>query len=197
MKLHLLSLGLSFVVSVACPALAVQPAPIGANDKVSWSRVVENPFDGKIVYDRNYTNDFVFVSSWSKSGIRATYTQLNAVLVGYEYDYYPGYGRSGYGFGRYGFGRYRWRDFDFFPSPTPIYRVQATESVPESIQLAINGTVYTYQSGPVSAELAAALASAPLQNMVIRLVWPDGTTKDMTIGKGTVEAWRSVFQPSR
>lgn len=191
MKLQLLGLGLSFVVSVASPALAVQPAPVGANDNVTWSKVMENPFDGKIVYDRNYNPDFVFVSSWSKNGIRATYTELKTVLVGYDYDAYPRYSRRGLGFGRY-----RWRDFDLFPQVAPIYRVYATESVPESIQLAINGTIYTYQSGAVSAELAAALANAPPQNMVIRLVWRDGTTKDMTIGKGTVEAWRSIFPPS-
>ena len=47
MKLPLLGAGLSFIFGVAAPALAVQPASISANDNVAWSKVVDNPFDGK------------------------------------------------------------------------------------------------------------------------------------------------------
>jgi hypothetical protein len=29
--------------------------------------------------------------------------------------------------------------------------------------------------------------------MIIRLVWRDGSTKEMEIGKGTVESWKTIF----
>ncbi len=173
MKPHLLGLGLSFILSTASPTLAVQPASISANDNVAWSKVVENPFDGKVVYDRNYQGDYVLVSSWAKSGIRATYTQVNSVLLGYQH--YP----------RHGFG--------VFPYEEPIYQKSFSDSVPDSINLAINGKVYTYTNGAVSPELATALIGAPSEKVKVRLVWKDGRTKDTEIGKGTVQAWKSVF----
>lgn len=175
-KLQLLGAGLSFVLGIAAPALAVQPASISANTNVAWSKVVENPFDGKIVYDRNYKDDYVFVSSWSKSGIRVTYTQASSVLIGYEYHYE--------------FGRRRYWGV---PYTTPIYQESYTDSIPDSISLAINGKVYTYENGPVSPELAQALTSAPLENIKIRLIWKDGRIKDTEIGKGTVQAWKQIF----
>lgn len=190
MKWQLLGLGLSFTVSTAYPALAVAPAAVEANDNVAWSKVVENPFDGRIVYDRNYHSGFVFVSSWSRSGIGVTYNRIGSRLIGYD----AGFGYSGFGFGRHrrglGFG------FGLFSDADPVYRYYLTESVPDSISLAIAGKVYTYTSGPVSPELANALASAPPGNIAIRLVWDDGKTKDTEIGKDTVKAWRTVFQPS-
>ncbi len=172
-----LGLGLSFIVSAASPALALQPASISANANVAWSRVVDNPFDGKVVYDRNYKNDYVLVSSWSKSGIRATYTQIGTTLIGYA--------RPLYGF-RLG----------FFPDREPIYQTSLIEAVPSSMTIAINGKLYTYENGPVSPELAAALAGATPGNVKIRLVWRDGVTKDTEIGRSTVEAWKAIFQPS-
>lgn len=175
MKLQMLGAGLSVVLGFASPALAVQPAPISANANVNWSKVVNNPFDGKVVYDRNYNSDYIFVSSWSKDGIRATYTQQDTELVGYDYHY--------------GFGRRFWA----LPYAEPVYQAFYTNSVPDSISLAINGKVYTYQNGPVSPELAQALASAPLENIKVRLSWKDGTTKDTEIGKDTVQAWKTIF----
>ncbi len=175
MKPRLLGLGLSFMISMVSPALAVQPASVGVNDRVAWSKVVDNPFDGKVVYDRNYQGDSIFVSSWAKSGIRATYIQVNSVLVGYQPYYRRGL---------------------FFPAEEPIYQQSLVDSVPDSINLAINGKVYTYTDGAVSPELSAALVSAPAQNVKVRLVWKDGRTKDTEIGKGTVEAWKTIFQRS-
>ncbi len=198
MKWQLLGLGLSFTVSMASPVLAVAPAPVDANDNVAWSKVVENPFDGKIVYDRNYKSGFVFVSSWAKSGIGVTYNRIGSRLIGYD----AGFGHSGFGlsgFGLSGFEHYR-RGFGLglglFSDADPVYRYYIIENVPDSISLAIAGKIYTYTSGPVSPELATALASAPPGNIAIRLLWNDGRTKDTEIGKETVKAWKTIFQPS-
>ncbi|MGI0486771.1 hypothetical protein ACN4EK_15125 [Pantanalinema rosaneae CENA516] len=192
MRQHLLVLGFSLLfIGSASPTLALQPASVRANDDVAWSTVVNNPFDGPIVYDRNYKNDFVFVSSWSRQGIGVTYTRVNSVLVGYDYS--PG---LGYGFGFDYFPRYRRGGLGLgllFGQRTPVYRRYITDNVPDSISLAINGKVYTYEEGPVSPELAAALANAPPQNVMVRLRWKDGTIRDTEIGKDTVRAWKTIF----
>jgi hypothetical protein len=110
--LFTLALSLGLFSSPIFAASAVQPAPISSGDKVEWSKVVENPFDGKIVYDKNFNDEFVFVSSWSTNGIRATYTQLKSELVGYETvwhtrTYHDRKGR---------------RVFERYPHQEPIYR---------------------------------------------------------------------------
>ncbi len=188
MKLQLLGLGLGFALSSVSPALALQPASVRANDNVAWSKVVENPFDGKVVYDRNYQGGSVVISSWAKSGIRATYIQKDSVPVAEP----PSFG-FGLGFGG-GFGRGFGRGFGLFANTAaPVYRQSLVGSVPDSLNIAINGKVYTYTDGAVSPELSAALGSAPSQNVKVRLVWKDGRTKDTEIGKGTVNAWKTVF----
>lgn len=199
MKLPLLLLGFSYLISSISPAFAVTPASVNANDNIAWSKVVENPFDGKIIYDRNYKSDFVLVTSWSKNGIGATYTQVRAAVI--NYGYRSSYHRRGFRFGGFGgfggFGRSgRFGGFGEFFNDEPVYQRFTTENVPDSINLAINGKVYTYQNGPVSPEIAAALANAPPENVKIRLIWQDGRTKDTEIGKDTVRAWRTVFSPS-
>lgn len=188
MKPYLLLLGLGCLASSVSPALAVPPASVSANDNVAWSKVVENPFDGKIIYDRNYKADFVLVSSWSKKGIGVTYTQVRAAIVGGGYS--PRYHRRGFGL----FGGFR--GFGAFFHDEPVYQRFLSENVPDSVSLSINGKVYTYQQGTVSPELAAALASAPPEKVKIRLVWQDGRTKDTEIGKDTVRAWKTVFGQS-
>lgn len=190
MRQQLLVLGCSvFLIGFASPAFALQPASVRANDDVAWSKVVENPFDGQIVYDRNYKDDFVFVSSWSRQRIGVTYTQVNSVLLGYDYGSSVGYSD---------FSKYRRRGLGLglgflFGQRSPIYRRDVTDNVPDSISLAINGNVYTYEDGPVSPELAAALASAPPQNIKVRLKWKDGTVRDTEIGRDTVRAWKTIF----
>ena len=127
-------------------------------------------------------------SSWSKNGIRVTYSQVRAAIIG---DGAPRYHRRGFGLfdGFGGFG-------GFFHDEPPVYQRFLSENVPDSPSLAINGKIYTYQQGPVSPELASALASAAPGNVKIRLLWQDGKTKDTEIGKETVRAWKAVFNPS-
>ncbi|UBF24751.1 hypothetical protein K9N68_24225 [Kovacikia minuta CCNUW1] len=187
MKTQLLNwgLGLSFILSTAPVAFAVEPAPIGENDKVQWSKVVENPFDGKIVYDKNFNDNLVFVSSWSKGGIRATYNRIESRLVGYRTVWHT---RTVHRKHR----KYEER----YPEREPIYQKYRVEQPIKSLQFAINGQIHTYDEGPVSPELATALASAPAGNMLIRIVWRKGGTQDMEIGKGTVQSWKTIFSPS-
>lgn len=188
MRQQLITLGLCLgvVLGSVSRAAAVQPAPIDANSDVAWSRVTENPFDGKIVYDRNYKSDFVFVSSWSKGGIRATYSLLRAELIGYQTTWWN---RPFY----WGYGRYN-RVLEPFAYDEPVYRSYLIGGAPDVIKFALNGQIYTYENGPVSPELAMALAGAPAKNLTIRLEWNDGTTKDVEIGKGTVNAWKEIFR---
>lgn len=184
--LLILGLELGLLGGMVMPAVAVQPVSITASDRVEWSKVITNPFDGQIVYDRHTKGDFVLVTSWARSGIRATYTQLRTELAGYQTIWRPApfYSRHR-----------RWWLGGGYTEEQPIYVRYGVDSVPTSIQFAINGQTFTYQEGPVTPELAAALATAPDRNMLIRLVWQDGPTRDVEIGRGTVAAWKTIFKP--
>lgn len=190
-----LGLCLGLVAGSTPPAWAVLPVTVSPNSNTEWSKVVQDPFDGPIVYDRNYDTggSFAFVSSWSKQGIRATYTDCRTDLIGYAPVWRRPWGLSlGFGgFGRRFGGRY-WGGFSF-PAEEPIYRRSCENQSPKAIRFAINSQQYTYENGVVSPELAAALTNAPLANQTIRLVWDNGATTDIAIGKGTVEAWKTVF----
>lgn len=183
-----LGLCLGLLAGFTAPGLAVLPVTLSPNSNMEWSKVMQDPFDGPIVYDRNYDTggSFAFVSSWSKQGIRATYTDCRTDVIGYA----PGWRRP-WGLG-IGFGHH-WGWGGWFPYEEPLYRRLCEEHSPQTIRFAINGQQYTYDNGVVSPELAAALRSAPPQNLTIRLVWESGATTDVAIGKGTVEAWKTVF----
>jgi hypothetical protein len=189
MKQHLwrIGLGLGLAISTTSPAIAVDPAPVTQASKVAWSQVVSDRFDGNLVYDKNFDGGgkFVFVSSWSPQGIRATYTEYRSEVVDYKTVLRSKWVTEN---GKRREVQYRDRE--------PIYRKYQTERSPKAIKFAINNQIYTYEQGTVPAELAAALASAPLENMTIRLVWENGATTDTEIGKGTVAAWKTVFKPS-
>lgn len=188
MKKQLLALGvcIGFALSWGSLARAVQPAPIEGNANVQWSKVISDPFDGIVVYDKNFSpsdHGFVFVTSWSKGAIRATYTWYESDIIGYKTIW-----------------RSRWiqrkgkRIEERYSEQEPIYRYTRFDDTPKTILFAVNGQRYTYEEGAIAPELATALASAPSGNMRIRLVWENGKTKDIEIGKGTVEAWKTVFR---
>ncbi len=189
MRQHIwtIGLGLGLAISTAMDAIAVAPAPVSPNSKVAWSQVINDRFDGTLVYDKNFDGGgtFVFVSSWSPQGIRATFTEYRSEVVDYKTVWRSKWVTEN---GKRREVKYRDRE--------PIYRKYQTERSPQAIKFAINNQVYTYEQGAVSAELAAALANAPSENMTIRLVWADGATTDTEIGKGTVAAWKTVFKPS-
>ena len=186
-KLLSLGLGLGVALSTMSTALAVQPAPVQRDSKVAWSRIINDPFDGMVVYDKNFDpkeHGFTFVSSWSKDGIRATYTEFEAILQGY---------------------RTVWKtrrierkkgkvEYEHYPEQEPIYRYNRIDRTPKAMLFAVGGKVYRYESGPVGPELAAALTSAPAENMRIRLIWDTDETMDTVIGKDTVAAWKTIFK---
>lgn len=179
-----LATGLTLGVATVAPA--VSPVVTSHTMDVEWSKVMDDPFDGAVVFDKNFDpgGSFEFISRWSANGIQATYRRFNTELVGYQTFW-----RS-HRF-RYASGKYR--TFSF-PDREPVYRRFGVEKTPAAIKFALNGQVYTYEQGTVSPELATALANAPDQNMTIRLVWEDGGATDVAIGRGTVAAWKKIFR---
>jgi hypothetical protein len=164
-------------------ALAVSPAPVDQHAQVAWSSVQENPFDGKLVYDKHFDDGFAFVTVWAKRWIRATYTSYWKEIVGYRRVWKI---------------RYTWRDGKRYEEEywdhEPIYESRSRRKSPKALMFAINGQIYTYEKGEVPDDLANALANAPEGNMTIRVVWHDETTWDVPIGAGTVSAWREIFR---
>ncbi|MBW4541780.1 MAG: hypothetical protein KME43_21930 [Myxacorys chilensis ATA2-1-KO14] len=201
MKKPLLSLGLGLVSSfVTSTAFAVQSAPITENSKVKWSQVIEDPFDGTVVYDKHFAGDFTFVSSWSKQGIRTTYTQKKSILSGYETAWVdrwvPDYDCKRKKERKDDDCKHKQR-LESYPTQKPVYEAFYIDHIPRKILFAIAGKIYTYESGSVVPELASALSTAPNENMRIRLEWQNGRTTDMPIGQGTVRAWRTIFSSQK
>lgn len=172
-------------LSPQSPVFAVAPAPIDQDARVVWSEVVEDPFDGPIVYDKDFnpSNRSAYVSSWSEQAIRMTYTWYEQRIVGYQTVWRT---RDVYVNGE--------KRQETYPEQEPIYESYEHSRSPQKILFSIDGEIYTYEEGPVSRELAAALIKAPLADLTIRLVWPNGGTDDITIGRGTVRAWRKIYQ---
>lgn len=183
MRSVLLGLSLVLTASFWSPVLAVQPVSQPGYD-FEWSGVTEDPFEGMIVFDRHFDDwdGFEFVTSWSRQAIRATYTWTTQKLVGYRTVWKT---RQVYRDGRY--------QSETYSEQEPIYNTHTYERHPQAIMFSLNGVIYTYTEGQVPLDLAAALASAPEGKQLIRLVWEDGTTTDMPIGRKTVAAWKIIF----
>jgi hypothetical protein len=183
MKGAIALLGLSLCgMLVGKPASAVQLAPVNQDADVAWSKTIQNAFDGTIVYDKHFTDDFAFVTSWTKGGIHATHTTYSTELRGYR-TVWQEQGKW-YG-GQYVIERY--------PTQQPVYERVGFDRPVKTLMFAIGGQVYTYEDGTVDPNLAAALANAPTGSMNIRAVFRNGETQDLPIGSGTVEAWRTIF----
>ncbi len=185
MRQQYLALGISFglLFTITPYAFAVTPTSVNQDSNVPWSNVVENPFDGKLVYDKHFTDDFAFVTSWSRQGIKATYTTYWSQVVGYSSIRKT---RRIWQGDHYIDDRYFDRD--------PIREKRSRSQSPKALLFAINGEIYTYTNGEVDPKLAEVLANAPAGNMTIRAVWRDDSTTDLPIGAGTVEAWKTVFK---
>lgn len=77
------SLGLLWAtpILITPSAMAVNPVSINQDADVPWSSAIENPFDGKLVYDKHFSDNFAFVTSWSRQDIKATYTEYWSEVV--------------------------------------------------------------------------------------------------------------------
>lgn len=190
MNTHLygLLLAAGITLSASTTAEAVAPVVTNLTTDVEWSKVMNDPFDGAVVYDKNFDpkGNFEFISRWSPQGIQATYRSFYTELVGYQTFWAAPRIRTRSG---------RYRAYAY-PEYDPVYRRFGVERTPIAIKFAINGQVYTYEQGAVSPELASALATAPDANMTIRLMWQDGGATDIAIGRGTVAAWKTIFSPT-
>ncbi|TYQ23679.1 hypothetical protein [Pseudanabaena sp. UWO310] len=183
-NLGYLVLGISSLLFTLTPsAYAVTPASVNQDAGVAWSSIVENPFDGKIVYDKHFSDDFAFVTSWSKQGINATYTEYWSEVVGYRRVWKT---RSVRRDDHYIDERYSDRE--------AITEKRSRSRSPKSLQFSYQGKIYTYNSGAVDPELSAILANFPAGNTTIRAIWNNDQTSDFPIGSGTVEAWKTIFK---
>jgi hypothetical protein len=187
MNRFLLSLGLTLGLSIVGigDAIALQPAPVRGNSKVQWSKVVETPFDGRIIYDKDFEpGKHELVTSWSASEIRATFTRYWQEIVGYRTEwktrtYYDRRGRKRH---------------EEYPDRVPIYESRSQDYEVISLLIALDGKVHEYTGGEISTELAEILSKAPRdKNVPVRAVLSDGNTVDMEIGTGTTAAWRSLY----
>lgn len=180
----ILSFALLFSFSYMAPSQAVEAfnSPAG---EIQWSKMVNDLAEGPIVYD---SNDGVF-SSWSKNAIRFTYSYSYGVPDGYTTEYYPEQILNGQD--ELGNPRYRTENRE---RQVQRYRTEISNDIPTAIQFSIDGKDFTYNSGPVSPELAKALANAPDRKLRLKMVWANGKTTKAVIGKNTVRAWKQIFQ---
>lgn len=161
----------------------VRSAVLGTNMDVPWSQPVKvvDPFEGNYlaVFDRNYfyrrflnTNARGdVVSLWSRKSVR--------LLLAYnDRDCLSRYG------------------FQFGSLSSRCLTSNGTQNVTELL-IKIGGQVFRLegQNGnfTVSDRLAEALENSPIGNVSIRLVAESGETVDSEIGKGTVEAWKTIY----
>jgi hypothetical protein len=179
---------LGVAIFTTAVAHAVPPVSMSQNAKVEWSQVIDDRFDGKLVYDKNFSpnGNFEFISRWSPQGIQATYTESWTETVGYRTVWRSKWVKEN-GKNR----EVRYRDQE------PITQRYRRDRNPKQIKFALHDQIFVYEGGAVPADLANALATAPDGNLTIRLVWNDDSTSDMAIGKGTVEAWKTVFRRDR
>jgi hypothetical protein len=193
-----ISLGMILIspISLISSALALSPVSINQDTDVPWSSAIENPFDGKLVYDKHFNDNYAFVTSWSKQGIKATYTEYWSEVVGYRQVWKNR--RVRYHDNNHRQYRDRYIE-ERYPYQEPIYDKRSRSKSPKALMFAINGQIYTYTSGEVDRQLAEILTNAPTGIMTVRAVWADDSTSDFPIGGGTVEAWKNVFkaQPQR
>lgn len=161
----------------------IQPSPVNQDSSVPWSKVIDDPFDGKIIYDKDFNDNYAIVSSWSNQSIRLTYFWQEKKL-----DYYKQVRRTKT------VTRNNRTEEEVYWESEPVYQTYWLTRNPETIMFSINGEIYHYQGGIISNDLVKALANAPDGNMKIRLVWSDQSTTDSVIGSGTVKAWKSIYQ---
>lgn len=178
----------------ALPAHAVAPVAVDRDADVAWSTVIDNPFDGKLVYDKHFTDDFAFVTSWSNREIRASYTRYWREFTGYRVVYQETQERVCLDRRYY---RRDCREYTYITRRRPKREATYTNHSEilglRTLSFSVHQKIYTYTGGPVPPELGRALANAPEGNMLVRAELANGTVIDLPIGEGTVRTWRSIF----
>ena len=171
---------------------AVEPATINEKSSVNWSSLINDEFDGLIVYDKHFVDDYSIVSSWSKQAIQITVSKELSKLTGYRRV------RSSKTSKDTKISRDRDRDRDndrCTCEEEPIYTQYTQNYQVSSFMISINSRSYKYDQGSVPLQLAQALANAPInKNVRIRILTDDGFTVNSEIGAGTVKAWRQIFR---
>jgi hypothetical protein len=187
----------------------VNSATLNPNLNVPWSQPVRvaDPFEGSFlaVFDRNdissrdrgYGGPGKIVSLWKRDSIRV-------LLVTFEGSCTASRG-LGFGLG-FGFSHryspfYHHRFSGLFPYYEPYdpvcYGVNASRNVRRLLiragdhVLELEGKNNVFA---VSNEVAAALRNVPVKNTDIRMVLGNDETIDTKIGKGTVAAWKTIYQ---
>ncbi|MGY6529481.1 MAG: hypothetical protein ACXITR_06080 [Cyanobacterium sp.] len=161
----------------------IKPSPINQDSRVPWSQVINDPFDGNIVYDKDFSSNHATVSSWTRDYIRLSYFRREQEITSYR-----NVRRT----------RKVWQKDKYveevYWDREPVYRNYWVSNSPQQILFSIHGVVYRYDGNRVSDELASALANAPEGNMRIRLIWEDESTQDVMIGGGTVGTWKQIYR---
>lgn len=161
----------------------VRSAALGTNIDVPWSKPVRivDPFEGEDVgiFDKNYfyerllnTNTRVqVISLWQPDSIRLLLAYRDRDCL------------SGHSF------------YPFLSGRNCLASNAALNVTNLSIKIGDRVFRLSGQNGrfQVSNELAAALKNSPSQNVSIRLVTESGETVDSEIGKGTVQAWKTIY----
>ncbi|NJL62097.1 MAG: hypothetical protein HC903_10010 [Methylacidiphilales bacterium] len=187
--IYKISIGLLLSLGYSLSAVAVE-AFVAPESGTKWSEVIEHPLEGSTVYDIDKRGrKGILRSSWSRAGIRFTHNYsveyIDRMETRENIQRIPQYDGNG-----------NVTDYQEIVGyeQVPVYGVKEFERSPESIRFNINQQTFVYESGAVSPELGNALANAPNQTMRIKLLWQNGKTTEAKIGKGTVQAWKKIFQ---
>lgn len=188
----MISLGMLGILAVSTMSVkaadlrSVESAALGTSRSVPWSEPVQvnDPFEGSFigVFDRNYFYDrFLNTSArievqslWKPQSVRFLLVTRDRDCLSHPFHY-------------------------GFSSDLGCSEFNNARHIIE-LFIKINDQVFQVagqnNTFPVSKELAQALQAAPEGNVSIRLVTESGETIDSEIGRGTVEAWRTVYAPT-
>ncbi|MGK7925025.1 MAG: hypothetical protein AB4290_07155 [Spirulina sp.] len=166
-------------------ALAVEPVDLETGETEAFSVVLSDQ-NQKYVNDRNNAvgdEDDYFVSQWSLSGIRATFRD------------YPGQQRNS---------AFQPQICGFMGRGTnqctPTLQRERTslspvDYTPSTIYFSLGDRTYRYTNGPVSRDLANALANVTSDTITIRVEFTEPGRDDLEveIDANTVATWKTVF----
>ncbi|BAU12311.1 hypothetical protein LEP3755_28400 [Leptolyngbya sp. NIES-3755] len=168
--------------------------------RVPWSQPVRvlDPFEGEAlaVFDQNYFSrsfrnrnaQVKVVSLWKPNSVRVllAYSGRDCTIAQPPFPRYRRLYASKFGY--YPFD-------DGFPESV-CFTSGGTEKI-TGLSVKVGERVFQLENKngqfPISSELAAALKTAPEQNVQLRATADNGEVVDSAIGQGTVRAWRSIY----